>query len=331
MALVKKKIIIHTEQLNRGGYWIKTDGIDLTGYNLNNMVLNGHEFAQRVGLGVRLQKSVNGDMTAYIDFNENSELGKQLKADFEAGYIKAASIGVLPLKWSNEPQYMKPGQTKPTMIACELLEFSLVTIPNNAGAVVFKQNSTGEYIKLGISDLEFNVLACDNTPPNGIEHNISQMKKIALVLGLAETASEDDILKKVTELQSSMATMKAEGQTLLAAKEADIATLEGSVLAIATKVGLVTEKNKATFEKLAKVDLGLVLTMATEKLDTHSSEKTQITEAKEDVRISKVVEALKETTVDNQSAEKTQGKKERPKEFVGGKSMQERMARNMVK
>lgn len=216
-----KRMTLSTDRLNRYGYRIKTDGIDLTGFLKNPVMLFGHNtWMMPVGRWDDV-KVEGGKLTGVPVFDESDEMGKALKSKFEGGFVFAASIGFKPIETSS--QDLLPGQTLETVIKCELLEASIVCVPGNADATLsYDANST-----LAISPI---------TP---ISPDMD-LKKFALALGLPETATEADCLSAITKLS---------GQVEQSRKDK-----VDALMALGLERGIVNDGNRKQWEQLAAAD-----------------------------------------------------------------------------
>ena len=148
------ELVLSEESLNRYGTRILTKGIKLDSFAKNPVMFYNHD---RTKLPIGKWESVkktDGKLTATPAFDVGDEFAKEVKRKFEEGYINSASIGILVLGTSNEPELMLQGQTIPTITKCELLEASIVDIPANANAVkLYHKSTNGEILELSVSDL----------------------------------------------------------------------------------------------------------------------------------------------------------------------------------
>ena len=68
----------------------------------------------------------------YPVFDKVDDLSKTIAAKYEAGTLRAASIGIRILATSSEKEYLLPGQTRETVTKAEIMEASIVDIPANS-------------------------------------------------------------------------------------------------------------------------------------------------------------------------------------------------------
>jgi len=133
--------ILSTDKLNRNGYKVLTSGIDILNYEKNPVLLVQHEHDSEecppIGRVVNLRKmTINGGaaLVGDLEFASTDE-AKKYKQLVDDGAMSAVSICFRVRETSDKPEDMDAGQYWGTVISCELLEVSLVTIPGNADAV----------------------------------------------------------------------------------------------------------------------------------------------------------------------------------------------------
>ncbi|MDR0546305.1 MAG: phage protease [Dysgonamonadaceae bacterium] len=241
-----KEAVISTEKLNDRGTWVVTSGIDLEQFRKNPILLWMHTRAWRgtedeiLPIGRIDNLRLEGDrLIGTPVFDQNDEFAKKIEAKWEQGILKMVSAHLQPIELSSEPQYIKPGQKYETVTKSKLIEVSIVDIGGNDDALV---------------------LAADGQETNiPLLKNNSQMKTFALKLGLPETASENDILTAIGDLQLKAIAhdgMKSEIETLRLAgiaQEVDKAIAERRItgdrkehfLALGKQVGI--DSLKLTF------------------------------------------------------------------------------------
>ena len=260
-----KRIVISDESINSYGFWVMTDGIDLSAFLKNPVMLWNHN---RGGLGVTSDqlpigiwkdlRIENGVLTGEPVFDENDEFAVKIKQKYESGILNACSIGFAPLEWSDAPEMLKEGQKVATVTRCRLLEISICDIPSNANATVVLYDDDNKVINL--SDLPNKAI--------GPKINNNMPKEIALTLGLDENASPQACVNAITELKSEIASHEATRQNLeeenrqmrLRLKAIDDAAAEAqkqevvNLLDDAVKKGRIDATARPKFEKLFELD-----------------------------------------------------------------------------
>ena len=238
---MSKRVRITNESVNSYGFRVLTSGIDLEQYRRNPVLLYMHERGNVIGYVKDLQVE-NGEVTGELVFDEASELSIRCKKQFEVGSLRMVSVGLDPKETSGAPELLLEGQTRPTVTKSKLVEVSLVDIGANDDAI--RMYNEGTAIELG-KDGNCLLPLLNNNP---INQTTMDLKKLALQLGLPETADEATVLAKIAELQKeagASVTLKAENDKL---KLAGITTLVDK--AITEKK--ITVENKEHFLNLGK-------------------------------------------------------------------------------
>lgn len=238
---MSKRIRLTNERVNSYGFRLLTSGGDLEQYQRNPVFLYMHERGKVIGY-LKDLKVENDEVTGEPVFDEATELSRQCKKQFEVGSLRMVSVGVQPIEVSDAKELLLDGQTRPTVTKWKLVEVSLVDIGANDDAIVMQDN--GMVIELG-KDGNCLLPLLSNNP---INQTTMDLKKLALQLGLPETADEATVLAKIAELQKeagASVTLKAENDKL---KLAGITTLVDK--AITEKK--ITVENKELFLNLGK-------------------------------------------------------------------------------
>ena len=248
-----KRIVISDESLNSYGFWVVTDGIDLSAFLKNPVMLWNHNRDDHGTVNAQLPIGIwkdlrieNGVLTGEPVFDEKDEFALKIKQKYEAGILNACSMGFMPLEWSDTPEMLKEGQKVATVTRCRLMEISICDIPSNANATVVLYDENSKTINL--SDL----------PNMAIGPKINDMsKEIALKLGLEENASPQACVEAIQKKDEKIATLEAENKKL---KEHEKAANEAKraeavrLLDDAVKTGRIDAKARPKFEKLFELD-----------------------------------------------------------------------------
>lgn len=225
------EFILSTNDLNRHGYRVLTEGIDITNFLKNPVMYWEHEgYRKPIGRWTKLRKE-NDNLIGTPVFDENDEEAKVVKDKVEQGIVNATSIHCNVVELSGLPEHLVQGQTRETVTKSELLEVSFTGIPGNGKAVRLSANEKYEFIPL--------------------LNNQVNMKKIALSLGLPENATEDQILEVVTLNKKTLERSSKHVDTLIALGEAN---------------GHINADNKESFRKLAASDYDTVFSLFTKSV-----------------------------------------------------------------
>jgi len=262
--------VFSTEDLNGNGYRVLTSGIDLERYYANPVLLHEHnDWSSSIGK-VNNLRIENGNLIGEPEFDEEDEYGKALKRKYEKGYQRGFSIGIEIVELSNDMSALVPGQTRPTVKRCQLLEISCVTIPANQNAVRLYKD--GNLLQLGLGDENLNKI-------------LPKIKTETMVENKPKTEKTDYSAAEIVERDLAIQRLEAENAKLTKERDAAI----DCMLNLAKKTGVVTDQNKESYDKLAKQDIGttaqLLLAAQTkkervsDKLQPGKSETDKVTES----------------------------------------------------
>ena len=239
---MSKRVRISNDSLNSYGTRVLTSGMNVEQYCRNPVLLYQHERGNVIGY-VKDLKVENDEVTGELMFDCASELSKRCKKQYEFGSLRMVSVGIDILELSDDKQHLVQGQTSPTITKSKLFEVSLVDIGANDDAIVLQKD--GKRITLG-KDGECPLPLLNNNNFQNPEQ--MDLKKLALLLGLPETADEAAINAAIEELK----TAKAENADLK--KDKDTLTLERITNAVddAVKEKRLAEDKKSDFIELGK-------------------------------------------------------------------------------
>ena len=209
-----KEVIISTSGLNCYGSRILTSGIDLTQYEKNPVLLWMHRRSfngKDMPIGRMENLRIDGDrLIGTPVFDENDEFAKQIASKWENGFLRMASAGIEIVETSDAPEYLLQGQTRATIIRCKLEEVSIVDIGGNDEALQL-YGTDGKLMKLASGEdcthlpLLLNKEHAEGISPEALFNNQKQQlkmkKEIMQLLGLAETASEQEVANAVRLLK----------------------------------------------------------------------------------------------------------------------------------
>ena len=200
---MSKRFVISDENLNEFGFWLKTDGCDISQFMRNPICLWMHNRAFRGTKDEVLPighwkdiKVENGQITGEPVF-DTDEFSQSIADKVESGTLRMSSAGIRIIEQSEDPSYLKPGQTRATATRWTLKEGSICDIGANDNALAL-YDEQDNLVKLtdDINDKKF--------PPILTQKSELTMKKvIKLFSDLGDDANEDQVVLKVAELQSA--------------------------------------------------------------------------------------------------------------------------------
>ncbi|MCX6232626.1 MAG: HK97 family phage prohead protease [Bacteroidetes bacterium] len=173
--------IINDESVNRYGYRIISAGINTENFLKNPICLYQHS-SENLSIGRWKNLRVEGNVfKATLEFDETDDFAKKLYNKYKNKYMSAVSLSMLRITETDDPKYLLPGQRCETVLECELLEMSLVTVPGNANSIKLF-NKDGEECKLNF--------IVENKNSNQIQ------TKMAITKTVEELQADNDKLKK---------------------------------------------------------------------------------------------------------------------------------------
>lgn len=211
-----------SDALNSYGFRVLTEGVDITLYEKNPVLLYMHQRGTVIGYIDAIERT-GTEITGELVFDEASELSQRCKKQWECGSLRMVSVGFEVIETSAEPELLVQGQTQETVTKCRLYEVSLVDVGANPEAIVLKRN--GKTINLAdgtsLDDTvirPLNNIYVNNNNNNNVTKTLTDMelKAIALALDLSETATEDEVMlacKNSVELRNKNKDLMEQLQT----------------------------------------------------------------------------------------------------------------------
>ena len=208
-----KEVVISTSGLNGYGSRVLTSGLDTSQYCRNPVLLWMHRRGgENMPIGRMENLRVDGDrLIGTPVFDEKDEFAKKIASKWADGYLNMCSAGIEILECSTDPSLILEGQTRATATAAKLVEVSIVDIGANDEAL--KLYGGGKLLELAAGQ-DCNLLPLVNlknekTPKPEAEaqsnentNSINMKKETLLLLGLPETATEEQVHAAVTALKS---------------------------------------------------------------------------------------------------------------------------------
>lgn len=212
--------IISTSRLNAYGSRVLTEGIDTTQYEKNPILLWMHQRPFEGGpLPIGHVENLRTDGDALIGtpvFDMDDAFAAEIARKWEHGDLKMVSAGLEIVATSQDAADLLPGQTRPTITKCRLIEVSVVDIGANDDALQLYHEGALVELAAGL-DRQLPLLQTPN--------NDDMLKEqLITLLELPEEAVEQDILDTV-------ATLRAESEELTTLRRASIERLVDGAIA----------------------------------------------------------------------------------------------------
>lgn len=220
-----KEAIISTERVNSYGSRVITAGIDYSQYEKNPVLLYMHRRGRREDMPIGIMTNIreeNGILYGTPKFDDDTEDERNISKKWDRGTLRMLSAGLDVLEWSEEPEMLMAGQTRPTVTKSKLIEVSVVDIGSNDDALQVGLYHDGKLLTLAAGEESDHLPLLsrpetdggDATPTTTPEdeqtpnNNSNNMEKILLKLGLAPGATEDEAVAAIGRLQEEKDTMR---------------------------------------------------------------------------------------------------------------------------
>lgn len=228
--------VLSDESVNSYGTRVLTDGIRLGNYQKNPIVLWNHTRSwsdkedQILPIG-RIEKLwVEGDkLMGDVTLDQKDNFAQKVQSKVEQKIINMCSISVAVITTSEDASVIVQGQSRPTIIECELREVSIVDIGSNKNAIRLYD-------------------ACD-----GKEINLSDGGEKNFLLPLLDTINKDKNMdfKEVKDLLGLRDKEDGEVKTEIArlrGLETEVVTLRGDKQSLTDRLKVFTDKEEADRE-----------------------------------------------------------------------------------
>ena len=133
--------LVSDESDNSHGFKVLTEGIDITQFEKNPIMLYMHERPAIIGMWQNIRKE-DGKLYADAVFDTESEKGGEVARQVEKGFLRGASIGIT---------YQKEDLKNGVLEKCRLFEISIVDIGSNPNALKLYDDT--ETVELYFKDI----------------------------------------------------------------------------------------------------------------------------------------------------------------------------------
>lgn len=246
MAVSKKKVRVHTQEVNDYGFVVLTAGINFERFKANPVMLFGHNPEKLLGEWMNIEIS-GTEILMTPNFNSKNEFAAGKEQEFEDGFLKGATLGLrAPYKWETGDKY---GFASDVMVLAEstLYEVSLYPLQSNANAVALASEKGQLYTPDEIKAIQLSAMNAELQ--NQTDMNFKNL--LITTLGLAANATDADIetaLKNLKGEHVALTAKKAEWETLEADKKELAASKIEIELNAAVAAGKITEDQKPVWK-----------------------------------------------------------------------------------
>ncbi|GAA4354114.1 hypothetical protein GCM10023185_15460 [Hymenobacter saemangeumensis] len=233
------RFVLTDERLNCYGTRIITKGVDLKDFLKNPVMLYMHTRGLVIGKWEDVQVSKeDATISAEGVFDQTDPFAQSIESKVNQKILNACSSGLEILEWSEKPEMLVAGQTRPTITKSILNEASIVDIPGNKNALRLHLGA-GLWLT---EDATANAESLNKFLPTLNLQTQKPMDEILLALGLAAGSTPAQVVAAIQQMRLNAANAHAD-----------------TIISIAEKAGLVDAGNKDKFTKLAAADPGLAL------------------------------------------------------------------------
>lgn len=243
--------VVSDESVNSLGLRIITEGIDVSRFQKNPVMLYDHDDCNRLPIGKWSElKKADGTMTATANFDDQDDFAKQIKGKAEQKIIQMASIGIIPIEWSDDPKLMLPGQDGPTITKSILREISITPFGSNHNA--FRMyDKDGNMLNLAEATKMFN--KNDKKDTNMSQTNLKML--LTTGLDLNDDMPDNELVKHCLQLSQQVQNVTQERDSLKNElqdlKKKDEVKLKEQLIANAVSDKKITEKQKQAYMELS--------------------------------------------------------------------------------
>jgi hypothetical protein len=201
---------------------IKSDGLDLSCFSENPLMLADHDWTTGGIIGkwenIRVE---NGKLLANAKFSTKKAKAIELKDLSDDDFLNAVSIGGIPLEC-----HIETIDNEEVLVCTKflVLEASLCAVPMNKGCIAFYNQDYQPIEAWTFSDFVTPII--DQTTPN----TDMDFEKFALAMGLPKTATEAEIMAKMSEANTAAANLLAFQNTQKANQKAEMEDVIASAI-----------------------------------------------------------------------------------------------------
>lgn len=258
----QNRFVLNDESvINSYGFRVLTDGIDLSRFEKNPVMLKNHynhpDYV--IGKWADIQKS-EGKLTATAEFDTDDEDSAKIAGKVDRGFLNASSMGIGFII-----REMQTIDGESVVTKCELYEASIVAVPSNASAVRL-YNDKGEQIK---EEEVKNFMLSFQTHPEQTqpENKNKDMKQLVTMAALVALSLQENLSEDKDAISQAILSLKKD-RDQLAQKVSDFeqketAAKEAAILSMvdaAVKDGRISAQQKDGYVKLAQSDMDLAKT-----------------------------------------------------------------------
>lgn len=185
----KKSFVVSDESINSNGFRMITEGMRRGRFDNNPVMLDGHERNNSKVLGNWVNLRTEGGLIlADPVWDDEDPHAANIHRKVDKGFIKGCSLSAEPIKTRyNEVEDLIE------VVEWELKEISIACVPSNANSLLLTDKKGNQLNKEQL-------IALSENSQNPNLDTMKNLKLMAKVVNLADTATEDEVMQKVQEI-----------------------------------------------------------------------------------------------------------------------------------
>lgn len=253
--MAKHKFILNDEtKLNQYGFRVLNAGLDLERFRSNPVLLDSHRSYGTEGVIGRWENiQIEGSLlTAEAVFDESDIVGKRVSDKVAGGFLKGASLGLNPFSMDN---FKSTPDGHYELVKSEVLEASVVSIPNNANAIKLYATTKEGLEQLKDSDvpeilLMANEISNFKNQPNMLKIKLSAVAAMAIALNADIEHDVDTVNAGILKLKADLDAEKQKVAGLEELEKDKKAKLSADTVDADIKAGKLDATKREEFIKL---------------------------------------------------------------------------------
>jgi phage head maturation protease len=204
----KKSFVVNDESVNSNGFRMMSSGMRSDRFLKNPVMLDGHERNNSKVLGAWENLRTEGTVIlADPIWDDEDAHAKNIHRKVDKGFIKGCSLSAEPIRTRyNEVDDLIE------VVEWELKEISIACVPSNANSLLLTDKKGNQLNKEQL-------IALSENSQNPNLDTMKNLKLMAKVVNLTDTATEDEVMQKVQEIADANIELTDANATLTKANE----------------------------------------------------------------------------------------------------------------
>lgn len=204
---MKNTFILNDENKpNQYGFRVRNAGLLLDRFRANPVMLDSHYSYGTGGVigkwdNIRIEGSL---LKADAVFDEENASAQEIKRKVEAGFLKGASLGLDPFSMDN---FVLAADGIQDLIKAEILEASIVAIPNNANAIklyAVEESAVNQFTDQQVPQILLMVKEKNTKIVNMNKIKLTAMVAMALALNPDMEHNPEDVFTGILKLKADL-------------------------------------------------------------------------------------------------------------------------------